>query len=449
MSDFTVTELLLFQLILIVFNAIFACAEIAVISINDVKLKKMAEAGDKRAARLVSLTAQPAKFLATIQVGITLAGFLGSAFAADNFSDRIVDWLVAEGVTISPHKLDVMVVIGITFVLSYVTLIWGELVPKRIAMQYAEKIGLFMSTMIYAIAKLFSPIVWFLTFSTNLSLRLLGVNPEEKNEKVTEEEIRIMIDVGTENGTIDDTEKKMLHNVFEFDDKFVSEVMTYRTEVEFLDVDDDTGDWERIMVKTRHTVYPVYKENTDHIVGILNIKDYFKYRPKGKSAIVNEAIKPALFIAKTQHINDLFHHMQKSRIHFAIVVDEYGGISGIVTMNDLLEEIVGDLEDDTSAPPATPDIKQVNKNSWVIQGDTPLDEVAETLGLDFAEFECETFAGFVLSLMDEIPLNKKNVKLTYQNLRLKLLETNGHKIERVLLQKTDMAEEGASCDKLR
>lgn len=435
MSEYTIAELLLFQAVLIFFNAIFACAEIAVISINDNKLKKLAENGDKRAIRLSSLTAQPAKFLATIQVGITLAGFLGSAFAADNFSDRIVSWLLSLGVTISPAKLDVLAVIGITLVLSYITLIWGELVPKRIAMQHAEKIGLLMSSLIYTIAKIFSPIVWFLTVSTNMSLRSIGINPEEKNENVTEEEIRIMIDVGSENGTIDDTEKKMIHNVFEFDDKAVYEVMTHRTNVQLLNIDDNIDTWEKIMIKTRYSVYPIYQNNYDNILGILNIKDYFKYKPQGKSAIINQAVKPVLFIPETLYIDDLFQNMQKSRIHFAIVVDEYGSISGIITMNDLLEEIVGDLEDDANAPPSIPNIKQINQNSWLIQGTTPIEDVSKTLNIEFTDIDCDTFAGFVLSLMKEIPLNKKNIKLSYKNIRLKLLKTNGHRIEQVILQK--------------
>ena len=238
MTDYTIAELLLFQLFLIFLNAIFACAEIAVISINDNKLKRMADSGDKRASRLISLTAQPAKFLATIQIGITLAGFLGSAFAADNFSDRIVYWLISLGVTLSPKTLDVLSVIGITLILSYVTLILGELVPKRIAMNYAEKIGLAMSGLIYLIAKIFSPLVWFLTASTNAVLHLLHINPEEKNDEVTEEEIRIMVEAGSQNGTIDDIEKSIIHNVFEFDDITAEEVMTHRTDVTFLDIDD-------------------------------------------------------------------------------------------------------------------------------------------------------------------------------------------------------------------
>ncbi len=437
MADYTIAELLLFQALLILLNAVFACAEIAIISINDNKLKKMAESGDKRAIRLASLTAQPAKFLATIQVGITLAGFLGSAFAADNFSDRIVNWLIAQGVNMSPQKLDILAVISITLILSYITLIWGELVPKRIAMQHAEKIGLFMSSLIYIIAKIFSPIVSFLTFSTNISLKIIGINPEEKNENVTEEEIRIMIDVGSENGTIDDAEKKMIHNVFEFDDKQVYEVMKHRTEVQFLDADDSIKDWEKIMFQTRYTVYPIYKTHTDNVLGILNIKDYVKYHTQDKNVILEKAIKQALYVPETQHIDDLFHNMQKSRIHFAFAVDEYGGISGIVTMNDLLEEIVGELEDDINAPPHTPNIKQINKNSWLIKGNTPIEEIEKSLDINLSDTDCETFAGFILSQMKEIPINKKNIKLSYKNLRIKLIKTSGHKIEEAILQKKE------------
>lgn len=358
MADFTVIELLLLQLFLIFLNAVFACAEIAVISVNENKLKKLSEEGNRKAKRLLSLTVQPAKFLATIQVGITLAGFLGSAFAADNFSDRIVDWLVASGVTISPAKLDVMAVIGITLVLSYVTLILGELVPKRIAMQNAEKIGLAMSGPIYAVAKMFAPLVWFLTVSTNAVLKVLGISQESRDERVTEEEIRIMIDAGSKSGVIDDIEKNLIHNVFEFDDKLAEEVMTHRTEVAFLDADDMPEKWEREMINTRYSVYPVFRGSSDNVIGSLSIKDYFKFKNRDKEEILKQALKPVQFIPETLHVDDLFKSMQKSRNHFAVVVDEYGGVDGIVTMSDLLEELVGDLEDDMTAPPSCPDIER-------------------------------------------------------------------------------------------
>ncbi len=434
MADFTVVELLLLQLFLIFLNAVFACAEIAVISVNENKLKKLSEDGNRKARRLLSLTEQPAKFLATIQVGITLAGFLGSAFAADNFSDRIVDWLVAAGVSISPAKLDVIAVIGITLVLSYVTLILGELVPKRIAMQNAEKIGLAMSGLIYAVAKIFAPLVWFLTVSTNFVLKMLGINPKDQEERVTEEEIRIMIDAGSESGVIDDIEKKLIHNVFEFDDKLAEEVMTHRTEVAFLNADDTLEKWEQEMIDTRYSVYPVFRGSSDNVIGSLRLKDYFKFKKLGKAEILKQALTPVQFIPETLHVDDLFKSMQKSRNHFAVVVDEYGGVDGIVTMSDLLEELVGDLEDDMTAPPSCPDIEKAGRQVWRIRGTASVEEVSRCLGVVLPADECDTFGGFVLSLMGSIPENKTNIKLEYENLRIKVIGAKGHRIEDTLVQ---------------
>ncbi len=433
MSDYTIAELLLFQFFLIFLNAVFACAEIAVISFNEVKLKKMAEEGDKRAQRLSVLTKTPARFLATIQVGITLAGFLGSAFAADNFSDRIVNWLISIGITISPSKLDVLAVIFITLVLSYITLIFGELVPKRIAMQDPEKVGLAMSGLIYVVAKIFAPLVWLLTVSTNFVLKIFGISPENKDEKVTEEEIRIMVDAGSESGTIDDIEKALIHNVFEFDDKLVEEVMTHRTEVSFLDADASVEEWENEMIKSRYSIYPVFLGNNDHVIGSLRIKDYFKYKGQDKADILKKAIRPVQFVPETLHVDDLFKSMKKSRDHFAVVVDEYGGVDGIVTMNDLLEELVGDLEDDVSAPPSRPDIEKLENNSWRIKGSAPIDEVISKLEVQLPDDECETFGGFVMSLMDSIPENKTNIKLQYENLDIEVVEAKGHRIETTLV----------------
>ena len=346
MSEFGIWELLLFQFVLIMINAIFACAEIAVISINENKLKKMAEQGNKSAERLVTLMIQPAHFLATIQVGITFAGFLGSAFAADNFSDRIVSYLRELGVTISYDKLDVMAVVVITLILSYVTLILGELVPKRVAMQYAEKIALTLSLPIYWIAKIFLPLVWLLTQSTNVVLKILGVNPNEKDEHVSEEEIRLMIDVGSEKGTIDGDEQMMLHNVFEFDDKLVSYVMTPLEKVIFVDVHAPKNEWEEVMIKHRFSVYPVCQNGDYHNIGILSVKDYFKYKNARKEVIIGKAVKPVERVSEKMKIKMLFKKMQKEHKHFALVENHNKSVIGIVTMTDLLEELVGELEDD-------------------------------------------------------------------------------------------------------
>ncbi len=437
MSEYTTVELLLFQLLLIFFNAVFAGAEIAVISVNNNKLRKMADQGDRRAKRLLSLTIQPAKFLATIQVGVTLAGFLGSAFAADNFSDKVVDWLLACGVPVARSKLDVLAVIGITVILSYFTLILGEIVPKRIAMKNPEKISLAVSWFLYAIAAVSTPLICFLTVSTNAVLRLIGINPNVENRKVTEEEVRIMIDACSEGGGIDDIEKKMLNNVFEFDDKRVRDVMTYRLDVAFLNADDPKEKWEKIMVKTRYSVYPVYRQNKDNVVGVITIKDYLKYKKLSEAEIIKKAVKPAQITIDTLHIDELFINMQKSRNHFAVVVDEYGSITGIVTMKDLLEELVGELGNDTVLPPEDPMVEKIDDHTWLIKGSASLKEVSAALKVKFPPNDCTTFAGLLFALMDNIPQNKKNVKLQYGRLKIKIPQIRARRIEEAIVRLSD------------
>ncbi len=435
MTGYTITELLFFQLILIMLNAVFACTEIAVISINDNKLKKIADDGKKSATVLLSLTGQPAKFLATIQVGITLAGFLGSAFAADNFSDIIIEWLIAQGVTISPEKLDVVAVVFITLLLSYVTLVWGELVPKRVGMKYAEKIGLFMAYPIYVVAKIFSPIVWFLTVSTNISLRLLGINPHQKNEQVSEEEIRIMVDVGSENGTIDAIERKLINNVFEFDDITAKEVMKHRMEVTFLDYNDSPKKWEKIMIQTRHSVYPVYNGNYDHIIGTISLKDYFTYQKLSKVALKEKAIRNAVYVPATKHVKDLFAEMQKRHNYFVFVVDEYGGFSGIVTMNDLLKEIVGELQDDRLYANNNPRLVKTDENTWLAKGNIRLRDIEQELNVDMSEIEYNTLNGFIFAQTEDIPVAAENTVLTYKNLSITLTKYKGRKVEEAIIKK--------------
>ena len=268
--------LIFLQVVLILLNAVFACAEIAVISINDNKLAMLAAQGDKRAVRLAVLTSQPASFLATIQVAITLSGFLGSAFAADNFSEKIVSALLGWGVPVSAAALDTFSVILITLILSYFTLIFGELVPKRLAMKNAEVFALSMSALIFWIAKIFAPLVSLLTLSTNYILRMLGIDPNSEDKEVSEEEIRMLVDVGSEKGVIAPEEKEMIQNVFEFDDLEVSDFATHRTNIVMLWTDDDDEVWRRVISESRHAKYPVCEDTVDNVVGILNTKDYFK-----------------------------------------------------------------------------------------------------------------------------------------------------------------------------
>ncbi len=450
------------QIVLIALNAVFASAEIAVLSLNETKLGRMAEQGNGRAKRLVRLTKEPARFLATIQVAITLSGFLGSAFAetklgrmaeqgngrakrlvrltkeparflatiqvaitlsgflgsafaADNFSEPLVDWMINMGVSIPRATLDAGAVIFITLVLSYFTLIFGELVPKRIAMKKPEQIAMGISglvsgisivfkpifitlvlsyfTLIFGelvpkriamkkpeqiamgisglvsgISIVFKPIVSFLSVSTNLVLRLCGIDPKEEEEQVSEEEIRMMVDVGSEKGTIEHQEKEFIQNVFEFNDIMAESIATHRTDVVMLWMEDDMEVWaetihnsrhtfypvcdgspDNVIGVSRHTFYPVCDGSPDNVIGVLNAKDYFRIDDKSRNKVMNQAVYPAYFVLETTKADVLFRNMKANKSAIAIIIDEHGGMTGIVTMNDLVEELVGDLLETTKA----------------------------------------------------------------------------------------------------
>ena len=272
---------LLLQLILIFLNAVFASAEIAVISVSEARLVKLEEEGNKRAAKLKKLTEQPAKFLATIQVAITLSGFLASAFAANNFADDIVNWIVSTGFTaLPPAALNSIAVIVITIILSYFTLIFGELVPKRVAMKKAEKLALVIAPLVTAMSKIFAPVVWLLTASTNGVLRLMGIDPNAEDEEVSEEEIRLMVDEGGQKGVIDVEEQEMINNVFEFDDLTADEFATHRTDISLLWLDETMDEWANTIHESRHSKYPVCDETVDKVVGVLDVKDFFRFMKK-------------------------------------------------------------------------------------------------------------------------------------------------------------------------
>ena len=430
MADDPIIWQLLLQLILITLNAVFACAEIAVISMNKTKIARLSAAGDKRAEKLAKLTEQPARFLSTIQVGITLAGFLASAFAAENFSDRFVNWLINIGVKIPANTLDTIAVVAITLILSYFTLVLGELVPKRVAMKKAEQLALRMSSFVYFISKLFAPLVWLLTTSTNGILQLLGMDPHAEDNVITEEEIRMMVYEGSKKGAIDHSENEMIQNIFEFDDKTAEEVMTHRTEVSVLWVDESDEQWEKTITESTHSYYPVCDETTDNVIGVLRTKDYFRIKDKTRANIMKQAVKPAYFVPETVRTDVLFRNMKKTRNHFAVVLDEHGGMSGIITMNDLLEELVGDLEDDASVPEEPPLIERIDSRTWKLQGSTPLKLVAKQLGVTLPVEDYDTFAGFVFGLLGFIPEDGSTPELEAYGLTIKVLEIKDYSAPR-------------------
>ena len=425
---------LVLQFILLFVNAVFASAEIAVISMNDNRIAKMMLEGDKRAIRLSKLTDKPSQFLSIIQIAITLAALLGGAFAAENFAGRLTGMLINIGVNIPFSVLNSFSVLLITLLLSYITLVMGELVPKRIAMKNAEKLALSLSGFLYFISKIFAPLVWLLTVSTNGVLRLLGIDPDAADDEVTEEDIRMMVDVGSEKGSINESEKEMIQNVFEFDNKTAEEVMTHRTEAVILWLDETEEEWDNKISESRHSRYPVCDGSADNVIGVLHVKEYYTIEDKSRENIMKSAVKPAYYVPETVRTDVLFQNMKKSRNHFAVVFDEYGGMSGIITMNDLLEQIVGDIDDDYLTPEEE-EIKQIGDNTWKIKGSAYLDDVSKKLGVSLPDEDFDTFGGLVFGILGIIPEDGSTLELEEYGLKIVVTEIKGRRLETATVYK--------------
>jgi putative hemolysin len=434
---------LLWQLVLQVFligiNAFFACAEIALLSLNDAKLEKRAEAGDKGAQQLRGLTKTPAKFLATIQVLITLSGFLGSAFAAENFSVRLAAAL--SGLPLPESTIKTAALVVVTLLLSYLTLVLGELVPKRIAMRKADELSATMGPVIYAASVICSPLVSLLTASTNAVLRLFGVNPDTAEDALTEADIRLMIDSGGAKGAIRETEHEFINNVFAFDDKNAADVMTHRTDVVFLWLEDDDAAWEMTVKGSRHTFFPVCGESEDEVTRILSARDYFRLDDKSRSCVLEHACSPPFFIPESVKTDVLFRNMKKHRTRFAVVLDEYGSMSGIVTMNDLLEELVGDFLSNDDGETGRPLIEKKAHNLYCIRGAAPIDKVAQALGIAKPDGNYDTFGGFVFSILGRVPEDGEGGKASpgvfveTDTLAIQVLSVKDHRLEEALVRR--------------
>ena len=429
---------LFLQLLLILLNAFFAATEIAFVSLNENKLKHQAEDGDKKAKKILKMVEEPTGFLSTIQIGITLAGFLGSAFAADSFSDRLVNWLInifnlAES---ARPTLDAIAVIVITLILSYFTLVLGELVPKRIAMKNSEKFARTVCGFINSLATVLKPIVWFMTVSTNGVLRLCGINPKEEEETVSEDDIRLMIDIGEEKGTIDADEKEMIENIFEFGDTTINEIMIHRTAVTFIDILSTHDEIMQIIEESGYSRFPVYEENADNIIGILRAREYLLETKKNNNIDIKSLLKPAKFVHESVRADVLFKDMQKTHVHMSIVVDEFGGTSGIITLEDLLEEIVGNIYDEYDEQ-NKPDITQLEDNLWRIAGTTQLDDICDTLDIDidYETEEYKTLGGMVFSEMPSIPDDGSLPEVEVKGLKIKVEKIVDLKVESALVSK--------------
>jgi len=413
------TELLILGVLLIV-NAFFAASEIALISLNDNKVKLMADSGDKKAKMLNSLLSEPSRFLATIQIGITLAGFLASAFAAENFASRLTVVLSRMNLPISEELLGTISVIVITLILSYFTLVFGELVPKRLALQKAEPISMFAVVPLTFLSKISAPFVKLLTLSMNFIVRLFGVDPNAEDENVTEEEIRMMVDVGKERGTIQEREKVMINNIFEFDNKTVSDIMTHRTNIVAIPHNYGLKETVRLVNAEKYTRFPVYTGDIDHILGVLHVKDLIQFVENCDETAfhMKELIREPHFVLESKPIDELLKEMQMSNIHMAISIDEYGGTDGVVTIEDVIEEIVGNIFDEYDDPGMDEEeIIVLNNNEYLIPGTTNLYVVEELLSIDLQTEEFDTLSGFVIGQLGYIPNEDAKPEIHFENIR--------------------------------
>ena len=428
---------ILLQVVLILINAFFAATELAVVSLNSTKLRKLEEDGNKTASKLLKMVEEPSGFLSTIQVAITLAGYLGSAFAAENFSGDLADWIFY-GLgfqSLSLSALNTVSIVIITIILSYFTLVFGELVPKRIAMQKSYEVAKMACGVIRGMAFILRPVIWLLSKSVNGVLRLLRLKVEAEEESVTEDEIRMMVDLGGEKGAIDEDEQEWIQNVFDFGDISVREAMTPRSDVDALPIDSTDQEILEMIRESGHSRLPVYEESVDTILGILNARDFLLDRNSGKNAPLKNLLRSAHFVPETIKADNLFKEMQKEKIHIAIVVDEYGGTEGIITMEDLLEEIVGNIYDEFDKA-EQPEIQPLGENQWRIAGSVPISSLVDDLELPLPESDdYDTLGGMIVTRLNAIPKDGEELDMEVNGVALHVEKIEDHRIESVMVRR--------------
>ncbi len=421
-----------FLLVLIFLNAFFSGSEMALVSVNDNKMKAWAEDGNKKAQNIIKLLHEPSRFLATIQIGITLAGFLASAFASESFADRLTSLIKMTHISISEDWLKTISMIVITLVLSYFTLVLGELVPKRLAMKKAEPIALFVGGPLIVLLAITAPFVKLLTASTNFFIRLCGMDPYEEDGEITEEEIRLMVDVGEEKGTIDQIEKLMINNVFEFNNKTVSTIMTHRIDIGALPLDANLDEVIAFINTEQYSRIPVYQDSIDHIVGVLYSKDLIPLlsdRYDCKNFSLANLIRKPYFVPASKRTDVLFRELQMNKTHIAVIIDEYGGTAGIVTIEDLIEEIVGNIFDEYDVEEK--DFEKLDENTYIIAGNADLEDVADYLQIQLPVEEYETLSGFIIGQLGRIPGHSDKSSIQYDGMIFKVDEVVDKRITRV------------------
>ncbi len=419
-------------------NAFFAASEIAIISLNDAKVRREADQGNPTAKILRKFIDEPGRFLATIQVGVTLAGFLASAFAAVTFAGPAARWVSSqEWCRISENTVESLVTILITVLLAFLTLIFGELVPKRVAMQHSETLAKFVSKPLRVISSATRPFVTLLNFVTNKTLMLFGIDPNHIREHISEEEIRMMVDIGGENGSIEPQEKEMIENVFEFNNKTAEEIMVHRKDIVALSLDIDDATCRDTIRKCSLSRIPVYKGTIDNIQGVLNIRDYLIKALDDQHPRMADLLRKPFFVPETIRTDLLFRQMQKNKQSIAIVLDEFGGTSGIVSVEDLLEEIVGEIYDEYDTNTKPPVIEKLSETDYRMPGETEIENAAEALGVKIEEGDFNTLGGFIFEQLNRMPTEGTQLILPELSLELTVEKMDGHRIDSVLIHRIE------------
>lgn len=413
---------LLLIVVLILINAFFAMTEMAMVSANKVRINMLAEKGDKKALKLQKILKKPSIFLSTIQVGITLAGFLASAQAATGLATYLTNFM--EMVRI-PFTNQISIIV-ITIILAYFTLVFGELVPKRIALQNSEKVAMATAGIISVISMVLKPFVWLLSFSTNIFARLIGISSDSLEENVSLEEIRSIIEVGKEKGVINETERDMLDGIFEFDNRLAREVMTPRTEVEMIDVKEPVSNIITKVTNGNYSRIPFYLDEVDNVVGILYIKDLFRHIiNKGKPTNIEDLLRKPYFAPENKFTDDLFTEMQMANAQIAVLLDEYGGFSGIVTIEDMIEEIVGNIYDEHDI--FDDYISKMTENIYLIDALVSVDDFNDALGFEIVSENADSIGGYVIERLGRVP--KKGDSVFFEGHEFKVQQMAGRRIK--------------------
>ena len=431
---------ILFQLLFLAFltlvNAFFAGAEMAVVSVNKNRIKVLADEGSKRAALLQTLFEDSTKFLSTIQVAITLAGFFSSASAATGISQVLGGWIAQFGI---PYSNTIAVVV-VTIILSYFTLVFGELVPKRIALQKAEAFSLFVVQPIYIISKILSPFIKLLSLSTNGFLHLIGMKTENLEEAVSEEEIKKMLETGSENGVFNEIEKEMINSIFSFDDKTAKDVMVPRREVFAIDIEEPLEKILDEILETRHSRIPVYEEQIGNIIGILQVKDVMiEARKKSFEEVdIRALLKEAFFVPDGKSTDELFREMQRTKNRMAVLIDEYGGVSGILTVEDLVEEVMGEITDEHEEEVV--ELQKIGEKEYLLDGSILIEELNEKLNLKLETENYDTLSGYLIEELGYIPKDSGQCELDADGVHFKILEVKEKRIRKVWMKIPEQAE---------